>query len=60
MKQLRFGYLALGTSVLWVGYIFWDANAVWVRGKIGGIVSFCMFLEEASDRKSAYFLQKQS
>lgn len=49
MKQLKFGYLALGTSGLWVGHIFWDASEVWDRDVIGGIVSFCMFLEGISD-----------
>lgn len=47
MKQLKFGYLASGTYGLWVGHIFGIAND---RDIIGGIVSFCMFLEETSDR----------
>jgi hypothetical protein len=47
MKQLKFGYLASGTYGLWVGHIFGVAND---RDVICGIVSFCMFLEGASDR----------
>jgi hypothetical protein len=42
MKHLKFGYLASGTYGLWVGHIFGVAND---RDVIGGIVSFCMFLE---------------
>jgi hypothetical protein len=45
MKHLKFGYLAAGTSGMWVGHSFGDASDIWDRDIIGAIVSFCMFLE---------------
>lgn len=45
----QFWLPCFGDLGLWVGHIFWDANDVWDRDVIGGIVSFCMFLEVASD-----------